>query len=147
MTLITCEVIALIISIWHDDDNGIPKSAIYSANRSNNNMDLLRSFLFSSESLFPAIAVAFFLLFSGSILAQDRQQIKNSWLFPAMLSLLFLLFSVEAIASEGLLGFWSEHTRNLWGNQIWFDLLLGISIGWYLIVPQAKALGNLSCYP
>jgi hypothetical protein len=79
--------------------------------------------------------------FSVSILAQDRQQIKNSWLFPATLSLLFLLFSVEAIVSEGLLGFWAEHTRNLWGNQIWFDLLLGISIGWYLIVPQAKALG------
>jgi hypothetical protein len=141
MTLITCKVIALIISIWHDDDNGIPTSVIYSANRSNNNMDLLRSFLFSSESLLPTIAVAFFLMFSVSILAKDRQQMKNSWLFPATLSLLFLLFSVKAIVSEGLLGFWTEHTRNLWGNQIWFDLLLGVGIGWYLIVPQAKALG------
>jgi hypothetical protein len=81
------------------------------------------------------------LLFSIYILSKDRQQMNNSWLFPAMLSLLFLLFSLKAIVSAGLLGFWVEHTRNVWGNQIWFDLLLGIGIGWYLIVPQAKALG------
>jgi hypothetical protein len=141
MTLITYEVIALIISVWHDRSNDIPKSVLYSANRNNNNMDLLRSFLFSSESLFPSIAAVFFLLFSIYILSKDRQQMNNSWLFPAMLSLLFLLFSLKAIISAGLLGFWVEHTRNVWGNQIWFDLLLGIGIGWYLIVPQAKALG------
>jgi hypothetical protein len=109
--------------------------------QSNNNM-VIQSFQFSSESLLPTIAAAFFLLFCGYILflANDDRQMKNSWLFPATLSLLFLLFSVKAILSAGLLGFWVEHTRNLWGNQIWFDLLLGIGIGWYLVVPQAKAL-------
>ncbi|MCX5739995.1 MAG: hypothetical protein NTZ61_16160, partial [Proteobacteria bacterium] len=39
------------------------------------------------------------------------------------------------------LGFWTEHTRNLWGNQIWIDLLSAVGIAWFLIVPQAKALG------
>ena len=29
----------------------------------------------------------------------------------------------------------------MWGNQIWFDLLLAVGIGWFLIVPQAKAQG------
>ena len=104
-------------------------------------MILLHSFLFSSKSLFPTISVAFFLLFSIYTLSKNRQEMMNSWLFPATLSLLFLLFSLEAIVSEGLLGFWVEHTRNLWGNQIWFDLLLGVGIGWYFVVPQAKALG------
>ena len=103
-------------------------------------MTLLQSWLFSSESLLPTIAAAFFLLFSIYILSKNGQQMNNSWLFPAMLSLLFLLFSVKAIVSAGLLGFWIEHTRNVWGNQIWFDLLLGIGVGWYLIVPQARAL-------
>jgi hypothetical protein len=28
----------------------------------------------------------------------------------------------------------------MWGNQIWFDLLLAAGIGWFLIVPQAKVL-------
>jgi hypothetical protein len=102
----------------------------------------LQSFQFSSESLLPTIAVALFLLFCVYILviSKDDRHMKNSWLFPATLSLLFLLFSVQAIVSAGFLGFWVEHTRNLWGNQIWFDLLLGIGIGWYLVVPQAKAL-------
>jgi hypothetical protein len=118
MTLITCEVIALIISLWHDHNNDIPKSVLYSANRNNNNMALLQSVLFSSESILPTIAATFFLLFSIYILSKNGQQRNNSWLFPAMLSLLFLLFSLKAIVSEGLLGFWAEHTRNLWGNQI-----------------------------
>jgi hypothetical protein len=62
-------------------------------------------------------------------------------LLPAAASLCFLLFSLHAISAEGMLGFWPEHTRNLWGNQIWIDLLLAVGIGWFLIVPQAKALG------
>lgn len=131
----------MIISLWHDGDNSSPKSVLHSANTSNNNMVLLRSFLLSSNSLFPTIAVAFFLLFSIYILSKNGQYMKNSWLFPTTLSLLFLLFSLQAIVAEGSLGFWVEHTRNLWGNQIWFDLLLGVGIGWYLVVPQAKALG------
>lgn len=40
-----------------------------------------------------------------------------------------------------MLGFWTEHTRNLWGNQIWFDLLLATGIGWFLVMPEAKSLG------
>ncbi|PZV16955.1 MAG: hypothetical protein DCF20_07340 [Pseudanabaena sp.] len=93
------------------------------------------------KSLSPMIAATFFLLFTVYILAKDGQPMKNSWLFPATLSLLFFLFSCDAIVSEGLLGFWIEHTRNLGGNQIWFDLLLGVGIGWALVVPQAKAVG------
>jgi|GEM_PF-1168736 len=95
--------------------------------------------------LLPIGAVAAFVLFSIYTLAKeptkDGQRQKNSWLFPAALSLLFMLFSLIAAVSGGVLGFWGEHTRNSWGNQIWFDLLLAIGIGWYLIVPQAKALG------
>jgi hypothetical protein len=92
-------------------------------------------------SLLPWLALAGFLLFAAYTLARDGRRAKNSWLFPAGLSLLFLLFSVNAVVSEGALGFWVEHTRNMWGNQIWFDLLLAIGIGWFLIVPQAQALG------
>jgi hypothetical protein len=38
-------------------------------------------------------------------------------------------------------GFWPVHTASLWGNQVWFDLLLAVSIGWFLLVPPARALG------
>ena len=91
--------------------------------------------------LFPTGAATLFLLFSARIISGNSARLKNGWLLPAALSLAFLLFSFQAIVSEGLLGFWTEHTRNLWGNQIWLDLLLAVGIGWFLVVPQAKAQG------
>ena len=40
--------------------------------------------------------------------------------------MLFLGWSLYTIASEGFFAFWGEHTRNAWGNQIWFDLLIAV---------------------
>ena len=71
---------------------------------------------------------------------------NNIWLFPAMLSGLFLAWSLFAIVTDGPLGFWTEHSRNAWGNQIWFDLLLAITAAWTLIVPRAK-VANMRVLP
>ena len=57
-----------------------------------------------------------------------------------MLSGGFLAFSLWTVAVEGLMGFWPNHTVNLWGNQVWIDLLLAITIGWSLILPRARAV-------
>ncbi len=65
---------------------------------------------------------------------------KNTWIFPALLCGFFSAWTLLAVISEGPLGFWTEHSRNLWGNQIWFDLLLAIGITWGLSVPRAKML-------
>jgi hypothetical protein len=66
-------------------------------------------------------------------------RMKSAWVFPALLCILFLGWSLYASLSEGPTGFWPEHIRNLWGNQIWFDLLLAVGIGFALILPRAKA--------
>ena len=66
---------------------------------------------------------------------------RHAWLAPAAFSALFFAWSLSAAIAEGPLGFWTEHTRNMWGNQIWFDLLLAVGIAWYLIVPRARSLG------
>lgn len=66
---------------------------------------------------------------------------RGVWMLPAALSLTFLAFSAYTGVVEGPLGFWVEHTRNLWGNQIWFDLLMSTSIGWLFMVPQARVVG------
>ncbi len=92
-------------------------------------------------SLLPAIAGALLVLFALYVTFKEDTQMKQIWLLPATLSLLFALLSLQAISTESLFGFWTEHTRNLWGNQIWLDLLLAVGIGWFLVVPQAKALG------
>lgn len=64
------------------------------------------------------------------------------WWVPALFAAAFLAFTALAGATEGPFGFWPEHSaRKLWGNQIWFDLLLMFSIGWFLILPRARAQG------
>jgi hypothetical protein len=65
----------------------------------------------------------------------------RTWLWPALLSAAFMLFSLTAVVQEGPLGFWPEHVRNLWGNQIWFDLLLALGTAWCFVLPQAVAQG------
>lgn len=92
-------------------------------------------------SILPWVAGTLLVIFMAYSIYSDGTKMKNSWIFPACLSLFFFVFSVIAVISEGQLGFWTEHTRNLWGNQIWFDLLLAAGIGWFLILPQAKNQG------
>lgn len=69
-----------------------------------------------------------------------RPSFKCPWYVPASVSLLFLLFSIFTIAKEGSLGFWSVHTSSLWGNQVWFDLLLMAGSAWSLLVARASRL-------
>ncbi|GAB4431778.1 MAG: hypothetical protein Kow0031_13000 [Anaerolineae bacterium] len=88
--------------------------------------------------LIAAILFLFFLVYRASV--PDSPE-KRSWLLPAALSALFFGFSLVAVFTEGPTGFWPEHTRNLWGNQIWFDLLLAVGVGWYFLVPPAKSVG------
>jgi len=94
-----------------------------------------------ATSILPVIAAVLFLTFALYIAFGDNLPITRIWLVPATLSFLFLVFSLYAVLVEGPFGFWPEHTRNFWGNQIWFDLLLAVGIGWFLIVPQAKSVG------
>jgi uncharacterized membrane protein len=61
------------------------------------------------------------------------------WQVPAVLSAAFLLWTMATIAHEGLAAVWQNHTQNFWGNQVWFDLLLAVVIGWTLILPRARA--------
>ena len=92
----------------------------------------------------PLMAVAGYFFFSIYVLAQNgakQADKKHLWLVPATLSLCFMAFSLCAVLSEGVFGFWPEHTRNIWGNQIWFDLLLAVGVSWYFVVPKARALG------
>jgi len=95
----------------------------------------------TATSVLPLIAGCVFFIFGMYRVLGNDTPMPRAWLFPAVLAGLFLLFSLYAVAVEGPVGFWPEHTRNVWGNQIWFDLLLAVGIGWFLIVPQAKAVG------
>jgi predicted anti-sigma-YlaC factor YlaD len=89
----------------------------------------------------PAAAGLGFVLFGLWTLQRATPALAGAWRFAAALSLLFAAFSLWAVVQEGPLGFWPEHTRNLWGQQIWFDLLLAAGTAWAALLPRARALG------
>ncbi|MFD0915697.1 hypothetical protein ACFQ14_04695 [Pseudahrensia aquimaris] len=94
--------------------------------------------IFTLTAAAAAVGLVIFVL----ILATGAKAHRGrSWLLSAGLSVAFLGWSLFAIASEGMFGFWTEHVRNAWGNQIWFDLLLAVGVALTFMMPKAKALG------
>ncbi len=85
----------------------------------------------------PFVAVVLAVL---AMITAGLRPLKN-WLVPALVCVLFAGWSLYTIAVEGPMGFWAVHSLNAWGNQVLFDLLIAISIGWVLILPRARAAG------
>jgi len=92
-------------------------------------------------STMPLISAGLFILVTVTILSKNTPPKPSAWHFPALVCFIFTAFSLWTIAAEGPLGFWPNHIQNLWGNQVWFDLLIAIGIGFYLLAPKAKELG------
>jgi uncharacterized membrane protein len=88
--------------------------------------------------LAPIVATIAFL---GYLLSTMTLPQRSRWIVPAVLSGAFLGFSLLAVWYEGPIGFWRVHSVSLWGNQVWFDLLLAVAIAWTLILPRARAAG------
>lgn len=76
-----------------------------------------------------------------AIAAGRRVTDQVRWILPAALGAIFAGFSGITVAQEGLIQFWLNHTSDLSGNQVWFDLLFAVTIGFYLIAPRARAVG------
>lgn len=96
----------------------------------------------SLNSMIPAAAA---LMVLGTMAAASLAPLgltkRGLWRVPAALSVLFFAASLLPIASGGVLGFWTEHVRNDWGNQIFVDLLLCAGSAFFLILPRARAVG------
>ncbi|MEO1200854.1 MAG: hypothetical protein AAFX39_16800 [Pseudomonadota bacterium] len=92
-------------------------------------------------TLLPALAGLGFVVFALLYGAGAIGRMRNAWFWPALLAVIFLSWSVIAIIVEGPLGFWHEHIRGFWSNQIWFDLLLAASVALVWLVPKARNLG------
>lgn len=69
------------------------------------------------------------------------QRVQGSFVLAALLAAGFWLFSLVTIAREGVLGFVPNHTQNLWGTQVWYDLVICVVIALIFIVPRARAAG------
>jgi hypothetical protein len=92
------------------------------------------------DSLYQLLPVLAAVLFGiATVAAALRPGV--AWTVPALVAVLFLGWSLFTVSAEGLTAVWTEHTRNAWGNQIWFDLLIAIAIAWALLLPRARAAG------
>lgn len=89
----------------------------------------------------PIMMGALVAVYAITIAAMPRSQRPSTWAIPACLACALLLWTLKAALQEGATGFWPEHTRNLWGNQIWFDLLLAAALALTFMIPRARAVG------
>ncbi|MEE4316493.1 MAG: hypothetical protein V2I74_05865 [Erythrobacter sp.] len=91
-----------------------------------------------------------FLALAGGGLVFGAAAIIATWLRPgapgnavlaAALSAGFAAFTAITIAAEGVFPVVLNHTSNLWGVQVWWDLLFSLGIATFLIAPRARAAG------
>ncbi|WP_296715913.1 hypothetical protein [Erythrobacter sp.] len=65
----------------------------------------------------------------------------GSTVAAAMLCGGFGAFTAVQIAQEGVIGFFTNHTRNLTGVQVWWDLIMCAMIALFFIAPRARRQG------
>jgi hypothetical protein len=77
----------------------------------------------------------------GTLIRVALGKASTSWRFVALLGAAFTAFTVWTVLDGGLLPFWLNHTTNLAGNQVWFDLLISVVLAFVLLLPRARAQG------
>lgn len=91
-------------------------------------------------AILPAVALAATVALSVGLLSARRPR-QGAWILPLVAAVAFAAFSVVTIMQEGPTGFWPNHSEDLWGNQVWIDLLVGIVISWSFLVAEGRRRG------
>nr|WP_298928900.1 hypothetical protein [uncultured Erythrobacter sp.] len=63
---------------------------------------------------------------------------------PALAAVLsggFFAYTAVQIWHEGIIMFWSNHSANLTGIQVWWDLVMCVMIALFFIAPRARKVG------
>lgn len=95
-------------------------------------------------SLTPLIALfagGFLVALAGIAMIVLRAQKVGSAALAAALCGGFAAYTAGTIYSEGVLPVIANQTSNMWGVQVWWDLLIAITVGLFLIAPRARAQG------
>jgi hypothetical protein len=88
--------------------------------------------------LFLAGVLAVIIALTAIALNKDR---VGNVVLAAGLGAGFAAFTAVTIWSEGVGLVVENHTLNLWGVQVWYDLLFSVSIALFFILPRARAAG------
>lgn len=92
----------------------------------------------SYEILFLAGAAAALLVIATIALA--KRPLDHAALAAALLGG-FGGYSAVTVWAEGPIGFVENHSVNLWGVQVWYDLIIALSVALVLVAPRARAVG------
>ncbi|MBD2841400.1 hypothetical protein [Erythrobacter rubeus] len=94
-------------------------------------MDMLQT-LFVIILVFGGIAMAYILV---------AKPTTGNAALAAMLSAGFGAYTAVQIWQEGVVMFWTNHTVNLTGIQVWWDLVMCVGIALFFIAPRARKAG------
>ncbi|WP_088311332.1 hypothetical protein [Novosphingobium sp. B 225] len=90
------------------------------------------------ELLFLAGALGAALFMARMALARPG---AGNWVIAALLAAAFFGYSLFPILIEGPTGFVANHTVNLWGVQVWYDLVFALGCAVFLAAPRARRVG------
>lgn len=62
----------------------------------------------------------------------------ESAVLAAALGAGFAAFTAVTIWAEGIMPVYLNHSTNLWGVQVWYDLLISVVIALLFVVPRAR---------
>ena len=71
-------------------------------------------------------------------IATNRAKV-GSPLIAGALSLAFGLFTLFTIMREGLEQVVFNHNINFWGTQVWYDLVMAVTVALFFVVPRARS--------
>lgn len=75
----------------------------------------------------------------GSIALRDRK--IGSAALAAALCAGFAAYTAGTIYAEGVMQVLTNQIANMWGVQVWWDLLIAVTVALFLIAPRARAVG------
>jgi len=92
-----------------------------------------------------ALQILFFAIYAGTSLTGAyiliAKPTKGNALAAGFLCAVFFAFTLFQITQEGVLMFFINHSQNLTGLQVWWDLVMCVLIAFVFILPRARAQG------
>ena len=79
--------------------------------------------------------------FAALVIMLALQRDTGSSVIAAMLFGAFGAFTAIQLVEEGLIGFYVNHTQNLSGLQVWWDLIMCALVALFFVIPRARAQG------
>lgn len=88
------------------------------------------------------LQILFFVIIGAAVVAAlyilSARPTKGSPLVAAVLAGLFAGYTGVQIAQEGVIEFFINHSEDMTGIQVWWDLVMSVIIAFFFILPRAQ---------